>query len=180
MSRLHPKKGIEAFLDAWLAVTLAGQFKSWKLIIAGDGDAKYVGSLKGQVSSREATAQVRFVGWVSGASKIALLSDAGFLALTSQQENFGIAVAEALACGTPVLVSEHVGLAAEVESSRLGWVTTSIAEEVKRSLTTILACEDEMRERGAAGRAYARQHFVWSRIAQALISLYSSLDMHAN
>src|SRR5439155_16907105 len=150
------------------------------LIIAGDGDAKYVSMLKQRVTLQGAAEQVRFVGWVSGASKLALLSGAGFLALTSQQENFGIAVAEALACGTPVLVSEQVGLAAEVENSRLGWVTTSIAEQVKRSLTTILASEDEMRERGVAGRAYARQHFVWSHIAQDLISLYSTLDLHAN
>jgi glycosyltransferase involved in cell wall biosynthesis len=175
LSRLHPKKGIERFIDAWLAITDVPKFHGWTLIIAGDGDSDYVSSLKQRVASRGGARRVRFAGWVAGENKRALLSRAAFLALPSQQENFGIVVAEALSCGTPVLVSDDVGLASEVQSSQLGWVTTRAPTELRRCVTEILTSDEERHRRGAAGRSYAARHFGWSQIAQGLIALYNRL-----
>jgi glycosyltransferase involved in cell wall biosynthesis len=173
LSRLHPKKGIGPFFDAWLTVTDSARFENWTLVVAGDGDADYVSWLKHRAISRGGERRVRFVGWVSGETKRALLTQAAFLVLPSQQENFGIVVAEALACGTPVLVSDNVGLASEIEAAQLGWVTSREPTDLRCRVTEILASDEERYRRGAAGRSYAAGHFVWSQVAQDLIALYN-------
>ena len=84
-------------------------------------------------------------------------------------------MAEALSCGTPVLVSDDVGLASEVRSSQLGWATSRDPTDLCRCVAEILANDEERCRRGAAGQAYAVRHFDWSQIARDLIRLYCAL-----
>src|SRR5205814_1880206 len=66
-------------------------------------------------------ARVIFPGWLEGNEKAAALREAALLALPSHQENFGLAVVEALACKVPVLLSTQVNLAGEIEAAEAGW-----------------------------------------------------------
>ena len=175
LSRLHPKKGLELLVDAFLRVTEADHLRHWRLVIAGDGDPAYVLGLRRYVASRQSAHGrdgIMFSGWLEGAAKTAALAGAALFALPSQDENFGIAVAEAMACGTPVLVSQNVNLSAEVLSGHAGWVVSLEPEDLRHALRQALASSEGRTQRGAAGRELAASQFRWATIAESLRALY--------
>lgn len=173
LSRLHPKKQIALFLDAFLDVTRRDGLDRWRLVVAGDGDPSYVSTLRRRVAERGG-GRVLFTGWLDGADKQAALSGASLLALPSRQENFGLAVLEALAVGVPVLVSTHVNLADEIERAKAGWVVPLEHDAMTAALRTALRDEAERAARGRAARACAAL-YAWPAITRQLRSLYASL-----
>jgi glycosyltransferase involved in cell wall biosynthesis len=175
LGRLHPKKGLELFLDVFMAATGAAEHRHWRLVVAGDGDAAYVASLKQFAVDRGAFERVLFTGWVGGNEKVGALQGAALLVLPSHQENFGLVVAEALACGVPVLVSQHVNLAAEIESAEAGWVAPLERSALLATLLEALQRGDERMRRGARGSEFARAHFNWPAVASKLGDLYRAV-----
>jgi glycosyltransferase involved in cell wall biosynthesis len=173
LGRLHPKKGIEAFVDVFLEVT--ERLPRWKLMIAGDGEADYVTQLRARVESIDSNHRVVFSGWLQGHAKADALRGAALLALPSHQENFGLVVAEALACGTPVMVSTHVNLADEIAAAHAGWVVPLDAEAQRQTLKNILDDEAERERRGQAGRELATARFRWQSVADEVSRLYQTL-----
>ena len=101
LSRLHPKKNIESLLEVFSAVTKEGEQKRWKLVIAGNGERDYIEKLK-RLAFEKCGDNVIFAGWLDGARKAAAIRGAELVVLPSFQENFGLSVVEALACGVPV------------------------------------------------------------------------------
>ena len=81
----------------------SGLFGDWRLVFAGDGDAGYVDQLKALARQRGLNGDALFAGWLEGDQKYAALKGASLLAMPSYQENFGISLIEAMACGVPVL-----------------------------------------------------------------------------
>lgn len=175
LSRLHPKKGLEVLLPAFLSLVKQPEFAKWKLVLAGEGESNYVNLLKGLVKSNGGNGNVVFAGWLDGAQRIDTLRDASLLALTSYQENFGLCAVEALACGVPVLVSPHVNLAQEIEKAGAGWIAPLETEALKQTLAETLRDETGRAERGARGKEFVHQWFTWDAVAQALSTLYDSL-----
>jgi glycosyltransferase involved in cell wall biosynthesis len=174
LGRLHPKKRLESLFEVFLEVTSQPAFRHWRLVVVGDGQAEYVATLRNIVSQLGGDQRVVFAGWLDGADKRSVLQRAALLALPSQQENFGLVVAEALACGTPVLISEHVNLADDVSAAGAGWVVPLERAALRESLGDALADDDERQRRGAAGRALARAQFTWPAVARHLTEMYSS------
>lgn len=175
LSRLHRKKGLEVLLPAFLSLVQRPEFAKWRLVLAGDGEASYVDSLKSLVKSCGGNGNVVFAGWLDGARRKETLSEASLLALTSYQENFGLCAVEALACGVPVLLSPHVNLAPEIEKIGAGWVAPLESSVLERTLAETLRDEGERRQRGRLGKDFVRQRFAWEAVAVELIALYQSV-----
>ena len=108
LSRIHPKKNIDFLLRAWMKADLPA---NWHLVIAGDGEASYVENLKTLSHDFQLDDQVHFVGHVAGDDKFYLLNRADWFLLPSSQENFGIAVLEAVQARCAVAISDQVYLA---------------------------------------------------------------------
>ena len=108
LSRIHPKKNLEFLLRAWRMAVVP---PNWKLMIAGTGDSDYLAKLGLLVLELDLTRSVRFTGHVSGGDKTYLFQNADLFLLPSNQENFGVAVLEAIHHGCPVLVSDEVYIA---------------------------------------------------------------------
>jgi glycosyltransferase involved in cell wall biosynthesis len=112
LSRLHPIKGVENLIEAWAEVqhdpgtAITKTRDNWILLIAGSGENKYVESLKKQVEKFGLAEKVRFFGLVLGEEKIKLMKSADIFVLPTKDENFGIVVAEALACAVPVITTK--------------------------------------------------------------------------
>lgn len=172
LARLHPKKGVHLLLEAFLDAA-RDELGDWRLVIAGDGPANYVRSLKQRVALQNRE-RVTFAGWLSDREKLLSLQEAELLALPSRQENFALAVVEALACGTPVLVGEQVNLADEIRAAGAGWVVPRDRGALAAALRQILADADERRARGAAGRRFA-ERYRWPRVIPGLVRLYESI-----
>jgi glycosyltransferase involved in cell wall biosynthesis len=178
MGRLHPKKGLELLIDAFVAASEAVQAQAWRLLIAGDGEPDYVARLRDLVRARAASDRVLFTGWLGGADKIGVLQGAAVLALPSRQENFGLVVAEAMACRVPVLISTEVNLADEVRSAGAGWVVPLESAPLTSALKDVFRSDEERHRRGAAGWTLASSKFTSAAVAGKLTALYERLCRH--
>jgi glycosyltransferase involved in cell wall biosynthesis len=173
LSRLDPVKGIELLLDAFGRLPAGTESTRWQLVVAGTGDTDYVQSLRARAA--RANAPVHFVGWLEAADRVGALREAGLLAAPSIQESFGLAVVEAMACGVPVLVSDQLHLAKDIEDAGAGWVIPLDATAIARALAHALGDASQRVARGRAGRALVRARFEWSGIAAELEGLYARL-----
>jgi glycosyltransferase involved in cell wall biosynthesis len=105
---MHEKKGCRELLEAFRQVlTAANASQDLHLVMAGPADSAYGRQLKEAVIRLGLADRVTWTGMLSGDLKWGAFHAAEAFILPSHQENFGIAVAEALACGVPVLISEQ-------------------------------------------------------------------------
>jgi len=176
LSRLHPKKGIDLLLEAFRDLHAQGRLATWHLVIAGDGEAQYVERLRQITRGTGVEAAVHWVGWLEGAAKSAALAETDLFALTSFQENFGIGAVEAMACGTPVLLSQQVGLASEVLAAGAGWIINLDPAGLRAGLAEATNVPAELEARGIAARTLASERFVWPRIADEWVVAYKKLS----
>ena len=172
LSRLHPKKGLDVLIDAFLSLVQKERIGNWRLVIAGDGAEDYVSRLKAAASV--APDRVEFTGWVEEEEKHAVLGGASLLALPSHQENFGLCVIEALGHSVPVLVSPNVNLATEIVAANAGWVAAIDKDGLAEKLAEALSDNDELIRRGRAGKQLS-QKYSWENTAHGLIDLYEEI-----
>jgi glycosyltransferase involved in cell wall biosynthesis len=172
LSRLHPKKGLDVLIDAFLSLSGNGNFENWRLVIAGDGPPEYVSKLKAAASVQPD--RIVFTGWLDGDKKQAMLGGASLLALPSYQENFGLCVMEALSHSVPVLVSPDVNLAAEIASANAGWIAAVDKDTLAAKLAEAISDEAELAKRGRAGKQLS-QKYSWENAATGLASLYEEV-----
>lgn len=118
LSRIDPKKGLDVLIRSLSKVN----FK-YNLKIAGGGDPDYLEFLESLSIECGNSENITWVGWKFKQDKFAFLSTLDLFALTSLNENFAVVVIESLSVGTPVILSDQVGLASYVEENQLGWVT---------------------------------------------------------
>ncbi len=171
LSRLHPSKGIDVLLEAFLTVRKHKSLGNWQLMIAGDGSRQYQALLKRIIDDGNANDAVRLTGWLEGKAKARALAEASLLVLPSHHEPFGICLLEAMANGVPVLIGPHVGLTGEIQAAGAGWVSAIETSRLAEALKSALSDDDERRRRGAAGRELARK-FDWHNVAEMLNQLY--------
>ena len=140
LSRIHEKKGVDLVIKTYLQIKSEGKINVPKLVIAGPLDSDY--SKQMQDLAKE-TKDIIFVGMLKGEQKWAALYGAEVFLLPSHQENFGIAVVEAMACQTPVLISNKVNIYTEIIEGKGGMVETDSLEGCKKMLEKWLQLSDE-------------------------------------
>jgi glycosyltransferase involved in cell wall biosynthesis len=170
LSRLHPKKGLETLLDA--LVKLPQQVT---LEIGGAGIGSYQAELSARVSELGLGARVKFLGHLDGHGKAQAFSRADVFVLPTQSENFGIAIAEALAAGVPVITT-HAAPWAGLETHRAGlWIEEGVAP-LLNALQQILALEPEkLRVMGARGYTWMCSAFSAKSVGQKMLELYQKI-----
>lgn len=176
LGRLHPVKNLEAIIAAFASAMRSGDADGWSLIIAGAGDPDYERALRHDAAMTGASDAISFRGWVSGTEKADLLRSASVLIAPSMQESFGIAVAEAMGCGLPVIISRDVNLSDAIEEANAGWILEGTsADRLHSSLKQVFADAEGRRKRGENAQRYARAHFRWSEVAARLEEMYGSV-----
>ncbi len=120
LGRIHEKKGCDLLIKAF-AQTLAAD-PQWRLVIAGPGDGGWQSELGSLARKLGIDHLITWTGMVTGDLKWGALRSSEVFVLPSHQENFGIVVAEALACGVPVLLSDKVNIWREVQHDEAGIV----------------------------------------------------------
>ena len=170
LGRLHQKKGIDLLLKA-----IAKLETPCHLLIAGSGSESVQQSLHALITSLDISDRVQFVGFVSGEQKQLLLQGSDLFALTSWSENFGISVLEALAAGTPALVTEGVALSSTIKEHSLGFVAEPSVESICSTLESGLRAVEAGNIDCERIREFIRQHYQWPEIARQLQQMYASL-----
>lgn len=134
LSRIQEKKGCDLLIGAFAKIALSDP--DLHLIMAGPDQTGWVATLKAQAQALGITQRITWTGMLQGDAKWGALYASAVFALPSHQENFGIAVAEAMGCGLPVLISDKVNIWREIESDGAGLVgpdTAAGTEQVLRS-----------------------------------------------
>jgi glycosyltransferase involved in cell wall biosynthesis len=175
LGRLHPKKGLELLLQAFGQIS--ANDRDLRLVIAGAVSGTgvgpgYLAALR-QLADRSCPARaVIFCGLLEGGDKWGALSAADAFVLPSHQENFGMAVVEALSCSTPVLISDKVNIWREIEKDDAGLVETDTLEGTRRLLERWISLPEAerlpMRQRA---RSCFGNRFEAGQVAEALIRI---------
>jgi glycosyltransferase involved in cell wall biosynthesis len=168
LSRVDPKKGLDILMRALATVKFP-----YRLCIGGSGDEAYMAQLKQLASDLRIQEKVEWAGWKSGEDKFHFLAEADLFALTSHNENFAMVVIESLCVGTPVLISNNVGLYQYVRERELGWITgIDRIEEIAENLTLAYNSREERRRITKEARGIINHDFNDSKLAQDYIELY--------
>ena len=173
LSRLHEKKNVPLLLRALASVDVTS--RAIELTVAGDGEPALRARLEALVTELGLDARVRFVGHVDGAEKRRVLEEADCFVLPSAHENFGIAVAEALAAALPVIVTPGVALAPNVVTAGAGLVVEPTVESLARALAWAGEHPGALVEMGERAWWLARRDLSWAATCESLESLYSEL-----
>lgn len=170
LSRIDPKKGLELLFDALANVTFP-----YRLCIAGTGEEAYLKQLKDLADRLNISDKITWAGWVGGKERFSFLQAFDLFVLPSHNENFAIAVAESLAVGTPVLVSDRVGLADYVTDKGLGWVCETNAASIAQKLAEAYLDNDGRRSIRRRAPQQVAADFDKHRLATEYVSAYVSL-----
>lgn len=151
LGRIHPKKGCDLLIEAFLAI--AAGAPDVDLVMAGP-DAGMRAGLEARVEVAKLSSRVHWPGLIVGDAKWGAFYASETFVLPSHQENFGIAVAEALGCSRPVLISDQVNIWPEIHDDGAGLVAPDTLEGTQQLLTQWLALSAEDR-RAMQARARA-------------------------
>jgi glycosyltransferase involved in cell wall biosynthesis len=171
LGRIHPKKGVDLLLRAYGEHAAAMAKAPPALVLAGPcADADYKTSLEGIAKTLPPGCRVIWTGMLEGERKWGALRSAEVFILPSHQENFGLAVVESLAVGTPVLISRKVNISEEIESEGAGLVETDDLAGTARLLARWQTLSDS--DRASMSRAASNlffERYEISRVARSLV-----------
>lgn len=169
MGRLHPIKGADSLLEAFCRVAPA--FPEAVLVMAGPDEWGLVRRFSESAEDARLGQRVVFPGMVSGEEKLNLLARANLFCLPSAGEGFSIAVLEALASATAVLLSPGCHFP-EVEAAQAGRVVAPSADALAEALGDLLSDPARLRAMGERGREFVAQHYSWDAIVTQLEEVY--------
>jgi glycosyltransferase involved in cell wall biosynthesis len=174
LGRLVRKKSPELLLEAFSRVVGGSPALDAHLVIAGpDGNDGTLGRLKTMVTRLKLGDRVSLVGPLFGEEKWAAYKDADVFVLPSQNENFGNTAAEAVAAGTPVIVTETCGIAPLLEDGA-GIVVPYDAGAIAGALAEVLG-NDTLRARLVTGCAGVLSQLGWEEPLSQMEALYGQL-----
>lgn len=167
MSRVDPKKGLELLLHALAQCSFA-----YRLKVAGSGEADYLASLKTLAVQLGISHNLEWCGWKAGEEKYRFLQSIDVFVLTSYNENFANAVIESLAVGTPVFLSEGVGLADYVRTNQIGWVCETTVRSLTAGLHQVFSEREHLSVIQASAPLLVQRDFDKLRLARQYAEVY--------
>jgi glycosyltransferase involved in cell wall biosynthesis len=170
-SRIHPKKGLDLLIPAFAKTKITGT----TLVIAGPSENDYRAHLDKMVQKYEIQDQVIFTGMLEGKERISALRDADVFVLPSYQENFGIAVVESLASGTPVIISDQVNIHDQITAAKVGGVVSTNIDALAEELARWLSDGKLRQEAARRARPFVQTQYDWQKIAQRWKERYAQL-----
>lgn len=176
LGRLHAKKGCDIVLQAFARV--AQTDPALHLVFAGAGDADTTAQLHALAARLGIAGRVTWTGLLQDDLKWGALAASEVFVLPSHQENFGVAVVEALASGTPVLISDKINIWREIAADRAGFVASDTVSgavaNLRRWLT--LDARSQARMRTQASTAFATRFTVDAHVRRLLQVLEEDRD----
>ncbi len=173
LSRIHPKKGLDLLMEAFAKVTQS--FPDLYLVIAGPDNEGYQAVVEEYVQKQGLADRVIFTGMLSGERKWAAYRDAALFVLPSYSENFGMSVVEAMACRTPVVISDQVGISADIQANEAGIVTKTNAGSVADGILLLLTDTDRRQKISTNARKMVQDYYSVDSLSTAFLTKYKEL-----
>ncbi len=177
LGRIHPVKGVDVLLSAWAAVM--DRFPDWRLLIVGTDtgwgvQGNYLEQMKVLAAKLEIK-RMEFVGPLYGEDKLSVYREAELFVLPTRSENFGMTVAEALAAGTPAIVTKGAPWQGLQTNSSGWWIDIGIDALVACLEEAMAQSPDELGQRGLNGRAWMIREFSWHSLGRKMDQTYQWL-----
>lgn len=173
LSRLSWKKGLDTLVPAYADVVK--RVPKTILVIAGGDDERYGRTLDALVRAHGLQGSVRLTGMLTGSEKRTAYEASDLFVLPSYAENFGIVVLEALACGTPVVITDRVGVAPFVAQAQAGAVVKKDVVSVAEAIVRLLSSPRERAAMSARGKALVASAFQWEHVADQFLRAYNEI-----
>jgi len=170
LGRLHAIKGVDLMLRAFREVAV--QRRDAVLIVAGPHDDETGPGAQRLTEHLGLGGQVIFLPETRGAAKNELLAGADLFVLTSRSENFGMAAAEAMAAGVPVLLSDRVGVSRWAARCGAGEAVPLTVRDIARAWLRMLDSPERLQRMGEAARALVQREFAPEVVAARMLDLY--------
>jgi glycosyltransferase involved in cell wall biosynthesis len=180
LGRIHRKKGCDMLIDAFAEV--AASNPDLHLVMAGPDQQQWSVDLQEVAAKAGIADRIHWPGMITGDAKWGAFYAAEAFILPSHQENFGIAVAEAMACGTPVLLADKVNIAEEIAADGAGLMELDTPEGTLRLLQRWIAMPAHERSRMAEQALHSfRLRYDSQQTARAIIQIFeTALQAKAN
>lgn len=186
LGRIHPKKGADLLLDAFALGpdAIAAHDPELDLVMAGPGaepDATdgFGPEVRARLAGTPFADRVHWPGMLRGEAKWGAFAACQAFILPSHQENFGIAVVEALASGRPVLLTHPVNISPEIATTRCGLVDDDTPAGIHRMLSAWLALPAaERRSMGERALQTFRTHYDMRRNTEAILRVFEDIAPH--
>ncbi|PSH04004.1 MAG: transferase [Acidobacteria bacterium] len=179
LGRLHEKKGCDLLIQAFAKVLATDP--DWHLLMCGPDQVGWKAKLVAMADRLNIANRISWLGMVSGDMKWGALRASEIFVLPSHQENFGIVVAEALACGVPALISNQVNIWHEIQQDGAGIIAKDDLNGTCAMLRTWLQMsssqKSEMRQRT---RGCFQQRFEIHKAAETLIKTFCNIRAGRN
>jgi glycosyltransferase involved in cell wall biosynthesis len=168
LSRIHPKKGLLDLVEAWNLVRPTG----WRMLIAGGDENGHLTEVKTEIKKQKLENSFEFVGEVTDDKKWDFYRSADLFVLPTKSENFGIVIAEALACGLPVITTRGTPWE-ELWQRQCGWWVEIGAKPLADALDEAMRLPDEERRAmGLRGRKLVEENYTWAAAAKKMVAVY--------
>lgn len=171
LSRLDPKKGLDSLLELWRQ--MGPRFPDWRLVVAGPDLGGFGARMVAVVAADpELRARTTFTGMLEGVEKRAAFTHADLFVLPTHGENFGVAIAEALAHGTPVVTTTAAPWG-ELLRRDCGWWVAPEAGAIGAALEVALRLPaSELARMGQNGKLLVREQLSWDSIGAQWVEVY--------
>lgn len=180
LGRVHPKKGVELLVQGYAQARQASPRQPLLAIAGPCDDAAYRARIEAEARALGVSEAIVWLPMLAGDVKWGALRACEAFALISHQENFGVAVVEALACGRPALLSDQIAIAGEIAGDGAGFVAgdtaAGAADVLRRWLTLDAAGRAAM---GTAARSCFARRYEIGRAAEILAGVIADVRKRA-
>lgn len=171
LSRIEEKKGLELLFNALAKLTFG-----WSLTLAGLGTEAYVATLCSLAEELKINSHITWIGQVKPEDKFDALANHQLMVLTSYNENFANVVVESLSVGTPVLLSNQVGLADYVMEKEIGWVAGLDPQNIANILIQAYEAKEQRLQIRKTAPSLIKTDFDPVHLVQKYLSLYQKIQ----
>jgi len=173
LSRIHVKKGIELLFEAWKRIHT--DYQDWQLLVIGNGETEYIHSLENRVESLGLKDSIKILPPVFGEAKIKVYQESALFCLPSFSENFGMVIAEAMSCGTPVITTTNCPWEA-LNETKTGWCVDLSVDNLERAIREALTMAPaELYDMGQKASRLVYDNFDYRSVARKTLRLYEWL-----
>lgn len=173
LSRINFKKGLDTLIPA--VASLREFLPNIHLLIVGNDDEGYMSEVSALINTYKVDECVTYFGPAYGKEKLIFFRDSDIFVLPSYSENFGLVLIEAMFMKLPVVITEAVGIASDIEAAGAGVIVEKTVDAVKDGILRLVKDPEMAREMGEKGRALVQSRFSWHDIADTLITVYQEI-----
>jgi glycosyltransferase involved in cell wall biosynthesis len=170
LARLHPRKHVMVFAEAAKAIVDSGTDACFRVVGPDEGD---LSKLLSFIEKNKLSDRLSYSGAVSPGQGVLALQDSTIFVLPSTGEVYPMSVLEALAVGTPVVLSRDCGLAPQLDKARAAVICDPQIWQIASAIRGLLSDESMRVSYSQAGHRYAKQHLSIEAVGDKLESIYA-------